>query len=60
MNINRNKPLREVVRSVGCVMTRLTIYDDIPFIYIPLIYMYDGVWTISGGVLWFLYLCLVI
>lgn len=49
MNINRNKPLREVVRSVGCVMTRLTIYDDIPFIYIPLIYMYDGVWTISGG-----------
>ena len=38
MNINRNKPLREVVRSVcvgggnvGCVTTRLTIYDDIPY-----------------------------
>ena len=31
MNINRNKPLREVVWGVGCLMTRLTIYDDIPY-----------------------------
>ena len=34
MNINRNKPLREVVGgvfSVGCLVTRLTIYDDIPY-----------------------------
>lgn len=38
--------------SVGCVMTRLTIYDDIPYyIYIPLIYMYDGVWIISGCIM---------
>lgn len=36
---------------MGCVMTRLTIYDDIPFIYIPLIYMYDGVWIISGCIM---------
>lgn len=33
-------------------MTRLTIYDDIPYyIYIPLIYMYDGVWIISGCIM---------
>ena len=31
MNINQDKPLREVVRSVGCVTTKLTIYDDIPY-----------------------------
>ena len=38
--------------NVGCVMTRLTIYDDIPYyIYIPLIYMYDGVWIISGCIM---------
>lgn len=38
--------------SVGCLVTRLTIYDDIPYyIYIPLIYMYDGVWIISGCIM---------
>lgn len=36
---------------MGCLVTRLTIYDDIPFIYIPLIYMYDGVWIISGCIM---------
>lgn len=38
--------------SVGCVTTRLTIYDDIPYyIYTFNIYMYDGVWIISGCIM---------
>lgn len=37
--------------SVGCVMTRLTIYDDIPYYIYTFKYMYDGVWIISGCIM---------
>lgn len=37
--------------SVGCLVTRLTIYDDIPYYIYTFKYMYDGVWIISGCIM---------